>query len=132
MLSSRIGLVPAPRLWRASRRSSSRSGPCPPATRQAALSVSRCEARTAENGPPSGGVRARLDGVGLAGVVLAGGLVEQRHEAEIDLALAQRLERLALEIERQRGPEGIDRVGQQQHLDAARARRLELRILFQT
>ena len=41
------------------------------------------------------------------------------------------LQRLALEVLRHRGPERIDRIGQQQHLDAARARRLELRIGLQ-
>jgi hypothetical protein len=49
---------------------------------------------------------------------------------KVDLALAQRLERLALEARRHHGPERVDRIAQQQHLDAARARRFELRLDF--
>src|SRR5262249_20386822 len=60
MLSSRIGFEPAPPLWRASRRSNSRSGPLPPATRQAALSVKRCEARTSETRSPSAAFTAAM------------------------------------------------------------------------
>ena len=62
--------------------------------------------------------------------LLLGRLVEQRHQREIDVALAQRLERLAVEVLRHHRPEGVDRIGQQQHLDAARAGGLELGIGF--
>ena len=44
--------MPPPLFCRASRRSSSRSGPWLPATRQEALEVSRCEARTSETRSP--------------------------------------------------------------------------------
>src|SRR6478736_4735036 len=37
-------------------------------------------------------------------------LVDQRNQAEIDVALAQRLQRLAVVVRRQDGPERIDRV----------------------
>ena len=60
-----------------------------------------------------------------------GGLVQKRYQAQVDLALAQRLERLALEILGYRGPQRIDRVGEQQHFYAAGARGLELRIGFE-
>ena len=67
-------------------------------------------------------------GAGLLGLLF----VDERDQAEIDFALAQRLERLAFEFLRHRRPEGIDRIGQQQHLDAARLRGLELGIGLQT
>jgi hypothetical protein len=47
------------------------------------------------------------------------------------VALAQRFQRLAAEIERRRGPERIDRIGQQQHLDAAGLRGFKLWIRLQ-
>ena len=58
-------------------------------------------------------------------------LVDARDQVEIEIALAQRLQRLALELRRHRGPEGVDGIGQQQHLDAARGCRLEPRIGLQ-
>ena len=68
-------------------------------------------------------------GVGLIKLdLLVRRLFEQRHEPEIDIALAERLEGLAAEVQRQGGPERVDRIAQQQHLDAALARCFELGI----
>ena len=133
MLSSRIGLAPLPRFWRASRRSSSRSRPCALATRQAALSVSRCEARTSETCSPNASLTALMTAgrprseAGFCSAAWS----SSGTSAEIDVALAQRPQRLAVEVLRHHRPEGVDRIGQQQDLDAARPRRLELGIGFQ-
>ncbi len=77
-----------------------------------------------------------LHGLQDGRVVVARGLVlglviEERDQAEVDIALAQRAQRLAFELLRHGRPEGIDRIGQQQHFDATGARRLELGIGFQ-
>ena len=50
---------------------------------------------------------------------------------EFGRALRHRLERLAFEVRRDRHPEAVDRVGQQQHLDAARPEAFELRRGFE-
>src|SRR5206468_2723563 len=63
--------------------------------------------------------------------IRAGRLLEHWYQAEIHLALTERLERLAAEVERHRGPDRVYRVSQQQHLDAARARRFKLRVCLQ-
>ena len=58
-------------------------------------------------------------------------LLGRRDFVEIDPAASRRLERLFL-VHSDRGyPEFVDRIGQQQDLDAARAEPLELRALFQ-
>src|SRR5258708_2981483 len=58
-------------------------------------------------------------------------LVEQWNEVEVEIALAERLQRLALEIEPRRGPERVDRIGEQQYLDAAGRRRFQPGIRLQ-
>ena len=47
--------------------------------------------------------------------------LDKRDRLDVGRALAHRLERLALEARRGRHPEGVDRIGEQQHLDPARA-----------
>ena len=135
MLISRIGFVTAPRFCCASMRSSARSRPSPPATRHDALVVSRCDARTSDTRSPSASlITAMIAASSAAGLSLSFSpelVVEQRDQTEIDVALAQRFQRLAAEIERRRGPERVDRIGQQQHLDAARLGRFELRVRLQ-
>src|SRR5437016_3970244 len=78
-----------------------------------------------------GGDHARLVGLVFVSLRLILLVVERRHQAEIDITLAQGLERLAVEVELRRGPERIDRVAEQQHLDAARAGSFELGIGFE-
>ncbi len=105
----------------------------PPATRHEALEVSRCEARTSATRSPS----ASLIGRDRRGLIRFGARPSrppcrrQPDQAEIDIALAQRLQRLAAEIDRRRGPERVHGIGQQQHLDAACFRRLQLRVGLQ-
>src|ERR1700730_16298139 len=48
------------------------------------------------------------------------GLLQQRDETEIDLALAQRLERLALVVLRHGGPQRIDGIGEEEEFDPPR------------
>ena len=110
-----------------------RSRPWPPATRQDALVVSRCEARTSDTRSPSVSLITAMVAASSApdGSLFFGLVVEQRDQPEIDIALAQRFQRLAAEIERRRGPERIDRIGQQQHLDAAGGGRFQLGIGLQ-
>ena len=55
------------------------------------------------------------------------GAFGKRDQAEIGKALRHRLERLAVEIHARGGPEAVDMIGEQQHLDPARAEALELR-----
>ncbi len=55
----------------------------------------------------------------------------ERNEAEVHIALAQRTQRLAAEVKRRRGPQRIDVVRQQQHLDTAGRGGLELRVRLQ-
>ena len=51
---------------------------------------------------------------------------DERDRLDVGRALGDRLERLAFEAGRARDPERIDRIGQQQDLDASRAETLEL------
>ena len=107
-----------------------------PATRQAALSVSRCDARTSDTRSPSDVLHGGDDRVSSSLLSDFGSSAARRPcraaaRGEIDFALAQRLQRLAVELAGHRGPQRVDRIGQQQHLDAAGARRLELRIGLQ-
>ena len=51
----------------------------------------------------------------------------ERNRLDVGGALADRLERLALEAGRGRNPERVDGIGEQQHLDASRAKTFELR-----
>ena len=53
--------------------------------------------------------------------------LDERDRLDVGGALAHRLERLAVESRRRRHPEGVDRVCQQQHFDAARLEPFELR-----
>ena len=126
MLISRIGLVAArlvlhrqqPLERAVVRRRRRRPG----MTRSRSAAARRA---TSETRSPSAslisGNRRRLVGAGFI-LLVVGLVIQQRDQGEIDIALAQRLQRLAAEIERRRGPERIDRIGQQQHLDAARGR----------
>src|SRR5262249_33540579 len=59
------------------------------------------------------------------------GLIEQRDETEIQLSLAQGFKRLAIEAQLHRCPEGVDWIREQQHLNAASARGLELGARFE-
>ena len=96
--------------------------------RQATLSVRRSEARTSATS-----VAERLLEEGEQGRDLAGRLgrgvrpLDERDRLDVGRALAHRLERLAVESRRGRHPERVDRVGEQQHLDAARLEPFELR-----
>ena len=57
--------------------------------------------------------------------------LDERDCLDVGSSLGNRFERLAVEAERGRDPEGIDRIGQQQHLDAAGTETFELRALTQ-
>ncbi len=54
-------------------------------------------------------------------------LLARCHAVQVGSTLGHAADRLALERGEAVGPEGVDRVGQQQHLDAAGAKALELR-----
>src|ERR1700737_974269 len=61
--------------------------------------------------------RRGLIGTGLRLILRT--LIEKWNEVEVEIALAERLQGLAFEIERRRGPERADRIGQQQTPAAA-------------
>ena len=58
--------------------------------------------------------------------------LEERNGRQIHLALADRAERLAVVADGPHHPEAVHRVGQEQHLDAARAKTFEERARFET
>ena len=103
---------PAPRFWRDISRSISRSGPCFAATRHAAVGepgrsghvgdalrpaqASPAAMRSPRPGSPLPRLSPRLFA-----------LIEQRHQIEVDLAPAQRLERFAVMVARHHGPESM-------------------------
>ena len=102
------------------------------ATRQTALSVSRSEPRTSLTASPSASLKIAIrlaslaGGAGFSGGCSSGG----RDLVEVDAAAGRRFERLFLVRADRRDPELVDRVGQQQYLDAARAKAFELRAAF--
>ena len=61
----------------------------------------------------------------VCGIALALGL-DQRDQRQVRGPLRDRLERLALVIDARRDPEAVDRIGQEQHLDATRPKALQL------
>ncbi len=127
-------MVCMPRFCCARMRSSSRLGPWLSATRQEAELVRRVEALTSLTRLAERGLDHRDGGGFIDGrlvLLRVVGRVDARDQVEVEIALAQRLQRLALELRWHRGPEGVDGIGQQQHLDAARGRSLQPRIGLQ-
>ena len=111
-------------------RSSRRSKPCSGAIRQAGLSDKRSEARTSETAPSSSCfISAKSEASAAEGGSAAVSSVafEQRDRLDIRRALRDGFERLAVISYRSRDPEGVDRIAEQQNLDAAGAETFELR-----
>ena len=137
-ISGCLGLIsrmrfasPAPSwlCWRSSRsRWMSRSPSS--ATRQTALSVSRFEARTSFTASPSDSLNSAISAryrLGLPSAGFAVLLLLGRDLVEIGAAARHRFERMVLVLADRGHPELVDRIGQQQHLDAAGAEAFELR-----
>ena len=109
--------------------SSWRSGPNSGATRQTALSVSRSEARTSATSSPSVSLMKVRKFVTASSVSGAGsGLASTRGiSARSAAPCVTDLNGLPSNASAGRDPEAVDRIGQQQHLDAAGAESFQMR-----
>ena len=109
--------------------SSWRSGPSSGATRQTALSVRRSEARTSDTASPSVALTKAMKSV-TASLTSRRRLVARRRGSGISARSAAPcvtdLNGLPSKLGAGRDPEAVDRIGQQQHLDAAGAEAFEL------